>query len=206
MTAKPIELCGAKTRHGGTCRHEAGWGTSHPAQGRCKLHGGATPNHDKAAMRARAEEAVQTFGLPREVDPHTALLEEVWRTAGHVAWLQGRLAELDVDALTFGKSKVVLGIGDEVEPEKTELSAGANVLLRIYQGERDHLVKVCDTAIRAGVAERQIQLAEEQAQEMAAILTLVLGDLGLDLADPKVEKVVKFRLLEGGRGDEEQAA
>lgn len=35
--------CGAKTRSGGPCRHEAGWGTDHPGAGRCKLHGGSTP-------------------------------------------------------------------------------------------------------------------------------------------------------------------
>lgn len=35
--------CGAKARNGGRCRQEAGWGTTHVGQGRCKLHGGATP-------------------------------------------------------------------------------------------------------------------------------------------------------------------
>jgi hypothetical protein len=35
-------LCDAKTRSGGTCRHQAGWGTDHPGTGRCKLHGGAS--------------------------------------------------------------------------------------------------------------------------------------------------------------------
>lgn len=37
------QLCGAKTRNGGTCKKPAGAGTDHVGQGRCKLHGGATP-------------------------------------------------------------------------------------------------------------------------------------------------------------------
>jgi len=32
--------CGAKTRAGGECKHEAGWGTDHPGKGRCRFHGG----------------------------------------------------------------------------------------------------------------------------------------------------------------------
>jgi hypothetical protein len=32
--------CGAKTRGGGSCQQRAGWGTKHPGEGRCKLHGG----------------------------------------------------------------------------------------------------------------------------------------------------------------------
>lgn len=35
--------CDAKTRSGGRCQQVAGWGTDHVGQGRCKLHGGATP-------------------------------------------------------------------------------------------------------------------------------------------------------------------
>jgi hypothetical protein len=38
-----MKSCGARTRGGGHCRKGSGWGTDHPGQGRCKLHGGATP-------------------------------------------------------------------------------------------------------------------------------------------------------------------
>jgi hypothetical protein len=35
--------CGAKTRKGTSCQARAGHGTDHVGQGKCKLHGGATP-------------------------------------------------------------------------------------------------------------------------------------------------------------------
>ena len=35
--------CGAKTRGGTACRRPGGWGTDHAGEGRCKLHGGASP-------------------------------------------------------------------------------------------------------------------------------------------------------------------
>jgi hypothetical protein len=41
MVASPT--CGAKTRSGSPCRQIAGYKTDHVGQGRCNLHGGATP-------------------------------------------------------------------------------------------------------------------------------------------------------------------
>ena len=35
--------CGAKTRAGTPCKRPSGWGTDHVGEGRCKLHGGASP-------------------------------------------------------------------------------------------------------------------------------------------------------------------
>lgn len=37
-----MNQCGAKTRAGTPCQQPAGWGTEHPGEGRCKLHGGAS--------------------------------------------------------------------------------------------------------------------------------------------------------------------
>lgn len=38
-----MKPCGATTRAGGTCKKQAGWGTDHLGEGKCRLHGGATP-------------------------------------------------------------------------------------------------------------------------------------------------------------------
>lgn len=35
--------CGARTRSGAPCKKQAGWGSDHLGEGRCRLHGGATP-------------------------------------------------------------------------------------------------------------------------------------------------------------------
>jgi hypothetical protein len=37
------DKCNARTRHNTYCGQWAGWGTSHSGEGRCKLHGGASP-------------------------------------------------------------------------------------------------------------------------------------------------------------------
>jgi hypothetical protein len=82
-----MTVCGPRNRSGGPCQRPAGWGTDHVGYGRCRLHGGTTPNHVRAAQRQQAAETVASLGLRRDVDPNTAWLEEVHRAAGHVAWL-----------------------------------------------------------------------------------------------------------------------
>lgn len=48
--------CGAKKRNGEDCKRAKGYGTKHRGKGRCKYHGGSTPNHEKAAAREEAQE------------------------------------------------------------------------------------------------------------------------------------------------------
>lgn len=47
--------CGATNRQGKECGHPAGWGTDHPGFGRCKNHGGSSPNGRKHAATLREE-------------------------------------------------------------------------------------------------------------------------------------------------------
>ena len=192
-----MERCGANTKRGAVCNKPAGWGTSY-RHGRCKLHGGASPTHVKAAQRREAELAVVTLGLARDVDPNQALLEELHRAAGHVAWLGEVVGELD-------KNQVVYGITRTVQhPDGTrtvEARAGINVWVKLYQEERDRLVRVAKAALDAGVAEQQVRLTEAQAQQLAGVIRAILTDLGHDLEDERVRDVVRLRLIEGGNGD-----
>lgn len=66
-------FCGAKVRKGtATCRQPAGWGTSHPGVGACKLHLGTT-----SQATARAEELARERALERDVDkPYDELIHE----------------------------------------------------------------------------------------------------------------------------------
>lgn len=162
------------SRTGKRCRKHAMIGVSV-----CGSHGGRAPQVRSAAKeRLRqqlAREQVAMLGLRREVDPQTALLEEVWRAAGHVAWLGQRvqrLTEADVESDT--------------------------TWVPLYQDERDRLARVAKAAIDAGIAERSVGLAEDQAQRLAQVISAVLTDLGHDLDDPKVRQVVGLQLVEGG--------
>ena len=103
------------------------------------------------------------------------------------------------------KNQIVHGITRSVQlPDGTrtvEARAAVNMWVKLYQEERDRLVRVAKLAIDAGVEERHVRLAEGQAQQLAQVMRAVLTDLGHDLADEHVREVVRRRLTEGGNGD-----
>ncbi|MBI3425036.1 MAG: hypothetical protein HY011_19035 [Acidobacteria bacterium] len=73
--------CGAKTKSGGrTCAQPAGWRTDHPGEGKCYLHGGATPiKHGRysAIQRASLRDRIAKFAddpEPLNLEPEVALL------------------------------------------------------------------------------------------------------------------------------------
>jgi len=136
----------------------------------------------KAAERRAAEDlrsAVTTYGLPVDISPGDALLAEVHRTAGHVAWLEQRVRALDPDALVWGTVKTRHGHTAQGEVGFTEEAAQVAAVLQLYQAERKHLVDVCRAALSAGVEERRVQLAEQQGVMLAGVIRAVLGDLDL---------------------------
>lgn len=188
--------CGATTRAGGTCRNPAGKGTDHLGHGRCKNHGGSTPNHRKAGRTAKARDAVATYGLPVEVDPHDALIEEIARTNGHVLWLGDIIADLERGSLIWGITQEKTGGEDWGTTHK----AAPNVWLELYHRERQHLARVSKAAIDAGIDERRVRLAEDQGQAIVAVLRATLEDLGVDVT-PEVASTVgrHLRAIDGGK-------
>lgn len=186
---KGHERCGAKTRSGGECKLPAGHGTEHVGIGRCRRHGGSTPNHVKAANKIKATAAVEQYALPREIDPHQALIEELNRTAGWVAFLNERVQELDnADSMRTRK-----GGGNGAIPEETP-----HLWIQMLKDERAHFVNVAKTCIAVGIEERRVNLAEQQAELWAGVIRGIVGDLGHDPSDPKVAQVVRLRLMQGG--------
>lgn len=178
--------CGARKRQGeGCCRRPAGWGTDHPGTGRCKLHGGATVSHRDAAADEIARQAVITYGLPRDISPTDALLEEVRYTAGHVAWLRERVAELQADALIWGVTEETDQQASEFPGVNTTSAAKPNMWLVLYREERKHLVDVTKAAISAGIEERRVKLAEAQGSLLNGVIRRILDRLGLT-ADQRV--------------------
>jgi hypothetical protein len=149
----------------------------------CRKHGGASPQAKAAAERriqtAQAEQAVQTFGLAREVDPRDALLEEVYRTAGAVDWLAKQVQALNTKDVVWGRA--------EETDEGVKDKAAPSIWVQLYQSERLHLVRVCREAISAGIEERKVRLAESQGAMLAGVIKAILNDL--DLTNEQQAKV-----------------
>lgn len=203
MTKHQGPFCGGKRRgQDGTCEQPAGWGTEHQGTGRCKLHGGCAPSSNVAAMVARASEAVVTYGLPRDISPTDALLEEVRYSAGHVAWLREKVRDLEDDDLVWGKAEEVRRVGGEFPGTDTTYASKPNVWLELYYRERKHLLEVTKAAISVGIEERVVRLAEAQGQLLNATIRRILARLDLSAAQAALlPRVVPEELRRSAAGN-----
>jgi len=94
------------------------------------------------------------------VTPWQALLEEVKRSAGTLAWLDWKVGQAETD-------EELVGDGPMAE------------FVRMRSRERVHLARVSKMALDAGVAERLVAQYETEAQDMARFVLTTLEQLGL---------------------------
>lgn len=167
---------------------------------KCAIHCGLSKaERDRIAAEylagQQARKAVVTYGLPRDISPTEALLEEVRYTAGHVAWLREKVAELEDRDLVWGVTEQVDKQASEFRGVDTTEAAKPNVWLELYYRERKHLVDVTKAAISAGIEERRVKLAEQQGQLLVGVIRAILDDLHLSAEQQAmVSEVVPRRL------------
>lgn len=175
-------VCGAHKRQtDGRCTRPAGWGTDHLGYGECKFHGGSTrAGRVKAAKLAGRIEA-QTMGAPMDIDPYDALQWCVRIAAGEVRYFTERVAALQRKALA-GPVVTTTHRRDSdgfAQREQVERPAELNIWIRARQDALDRLAKFSKMAADAGVAERQVRLAEGHGEMLARFIGAVLDDLRL---------------------------
>lgn len=175
-------VCGAKrTKRGGDpCQRPAGWNTNHPGYGTCRLHGGMMPNHVKAALREAGQALMRVDVQELDVNPLDAMLYTVRRFSALALCFRGQMAAVPMADPRWEFWR-------ELEREALNDQRAAS-----------------DAALRAGVAERQVRIAERTGQRIAAGLDDALEPLGLT-AEQRAGAVERFvtrlQLMEQGDDD-----
>jgi hypothetical protein len=165
------------------CGKPAGWGTDHVGSGLCRIHGGTSPGGRKQGQRIAATKAARTLGLPVEIDPAEALLQEVWRSQGHVIWYGEVVAQLRKSDVGWGITKEKRG-GDDWG---TTNEAKVNIYVALYNEERKHLARVSAEAIKAGVEQKRLDLETHRAEMVVSMLGSIFD--GLELTPEQASKL-----------------
>ena len=207
--------CGAKTRSGATCKHEAGWGTQHVGVGRCKLHGGSTPYGQVNGVLELARREQVVMGAPIRISPQDAILECIAIAAGEVRYCSDMVAELSaaeaVGPVTTSMLRVAVdGAEDQADEDASapELVTAAETRygppqLHIWILARDRaldrLMLYTTAALKLHIEERLVRIAEGQAALLAQAVKGILSDLGVQ-DHPEAPSIVRrhLTLLAGG--------
>jgi hypothetical protein len=161
-----------------------GWGTEHVGYGHCRTHGGNSPGGIKAALTERMNEELATvtrtvMGTAIDVDPMDALVWCVRITAGEVAYATYKVEQLTPQDEIVTPVQTLDREGGRITQEVTTFPEELNLWIKIRQSSVDRLARFSKMAIDAGVAKRQLELAEEAGDALAASLRLVLDGLAL---------------------------
>lgn len=199
----PRTKCGAPKRSGGLCNADAGAGTDHLGYGHCKLHMGNTPTHRRKAALMEAHREAVVMGFPIDIDPMEGLLTVIKISAGEIAYMTDRIAELTPKQAVVRHKKTVSRDSDMESYEEIEKSSAVslNIWISARHQSMERFARFCKMAIDAGVAERSVAVAEGIGQQMGHLISGVLGELGLtdqqkELAPQVVQK--HLLLLESG--------
>lgn len=185
-TGDPI--CGAIKRNSTSkrqdtpyCMKPAGWGTSHKGYGMCKLHQGNSPAHILHAAKLEMEDITKdlVMGAAIDVSPMDALLWCVRITAGEVAYATWRVELLSEDEAVLQPETTLNRIGGKITQEITRTPHELNIWIKVRQDCVARLARYSKMALDAGVAERQVQLAEEAGERLALMIRSILNQLKL---------------------------
>lgn len=152
-------------------------------QTKCNTHGSRAPQVkarvERDRQRAAAEKIMRKFAGPVDVDGPEVLLDSIKWTAGWVYWLRGLITDATENPSELVQRSTVSG--------KQEPSVWLDLLDRWQR----NLVQVCSEAIKAGIEERRVRLAEQQGALVADVLRRIFGDPELGLTPEQAQAAPK---------------
>jgi hypothetical protein len=163
--------CTRRTKSGGICDGPAITGTD-----TCRMHAGRRPAQARAIGAVAVE--VAAWGLTDQtVDPAETLLRLLTQSARRAALYADLLERQYVDK---GVAALV-GVKVALDADGNAVDLGEYIrgLAELEAAERDRCAKFAKLALDAGIAERQVRLAERQGALVADAVGRILDALGL---------------------------
>ena len=168
------ERCTAHSKAGKPCRYPVVPGTKV-----CRFHGGNAPQVREAGQRRLAMEEAREWATLNgrvNIEPAQALLELVSMKAAEVAYWERRIRDLSEDEYAWGVTKHEEGIdrGDRVDVTTRE--SRKNIYIDLLHIAQRDLANFAATALKAGVDQALVTIAQAQAVQIVEVLRAALSD------------------------------
>lgn len=183
--------CGARKRgSSGYCGQAAGWGTSHPGIGHCKLHGGSTPNQKTKADLDKLDKTARTLLNRMELVPLDDPIGQLQKLAAEVVAFQAILG----DKVEMLRTWTYDDISDKEE---------VRAVILAYERAMDRTGKLLVDMARLNIEERLAKVTEAQAQQLITIFVAVFDakELGLSKEQKMIGRTVVAREVAAVRGN-----
>lgn len=168
---------------------------------KCPSHAGKSLAKAKAEGAVRAE--VMAWGLgDATVDPGEVLLRLVTQSAARAEMYANTIAELVIDKHAGDLNKALTGDSYTATEDGESRKTGEYIraMARLEAEERDRCAAMATKAIAAGLAERQVRIAERQAAQVLIVMRALAARLGHDPHSAQVTEAIQAELtvLAGG--------
>jgi hypothetical protein len=182
----------------------------------CDTHGGTLPRVQAKAKQRIAEQqaavAVRRFNARTDIDAPTALLELVQYQAGLVEYWRNVVERVTEAELTWSLAsrEEQAGWGDGFQGGNTSGSdetyvAAPHIAYKLLVEAQDKLAVYATSAIRAGLDERRVRIAEEHGTQFAAAQRRILARMFESVVSlARSEGIADQRILEAMRLDWER--
>jgi hypothetical protein len=192
----PMAVCGAKLRkRDKTCQQVAGWGTGHPGVGRCRLHGGSSPQAEVAGQVEIARTDFRAIGQRLPSHPAEALLEMLSAAHAEFRYWQDEVTKLD--SLVGQPLSTVEKSGSDGDNsgfhvyEERRAAHDAHIALKLMHEAQDRTAHLSALALKANIEEKRLRLAMTQAEDLASIMRQLVEELGHSADDPATRQIMR---------------
>lgn len=126
-------------------------------------------------------------------------MEELARSRGYIRDLEEHVNSLQEQELVWGKVSQVDetrtgGQGGDYNLVREEIRNEINAWWVMLERERKHYATVASQAVRAGLEERRVRLAERSVDVLEAAVVAALQDAGFDPHDSGIRQALGIRL------------
>jgi P27 family predicted phage terminase small subunit len=182
--------CTGQKHGGGECHGIAPVGLD-----RCRRHCGTNVQRDVRHIAAVEEQRNPLAGNPLDISPGEALLWRVRVLSGEVQRLDDIVAGLERDEVVWGAIEEVNEEGGETSSHKARAGARIHSWVLLREMRERQLQSACESALRAGIEERMVRIAETDGAMILSVIKLISQRLGY-ADDPRIITVVPEAIRE----------